>query len=87
MSSIERFLGDSPLRVVLKLVVLSFLVGIVMSAFGWTPWDIYFGIRDFIWRLWHMGFAALGRFGDYLVIGALVVIPAFIVIRILSWRR
>jgi hypothetical protein len=36
MSAITRFLGDSPLRVALKLVVVSFLVGLVMSAFGWT---------------------------------------------------
>jgi hypothetical protein len=36
MSAVARFLGDSPLRVVLKLIVVSFLVGIVMSAFAAT---------------------------------------------------
>ena len=34
-----RFLGDSPLRVLLKLIIISFLVGLVMSAFGWSPFD------------------------------------------------
>lgn len=87
MTAFERFLGDSPLRVAIKLLVLSLLVGIVMSAFGWTVWDIYYGLRDFILRVWNMGFAALGRFGDYIAIGAAVVIPVFIVLRILGWRR
>jgi len=87
VTAFERFLGDSPLRVVIKLVILSLLVGVVMSAFGWTVWDIYFGLHDFVLRIWDMGFAALGRFGDYIVIGAAVVVPVFIVLRILSWRR
>lgn len=87
MSAIERFLGDSPFRVFLKLLVLSFIVGIVMAAFGWSPWDIYDGVRDFVLRIWNMGFAALGRFGEYILIGAAVVIPAFIILRLLSYRR
>lgn len=87
MSAIERFLGDSPFRVFLKLLVLSFIVGIVMAAFGWSPWDIYDGVRDFVLRIWNMGFAALGRFGEYILVGAAVVIPAFIILRLLSYRR
>lgn len=87
MTAFERFFGDSPLRVAIKLVVLSLLVGVVMSAFGWTVWDIYFGLRDFVLRVWNMGFAALGRFGDYVLVGAAIVVPVFLVLRILSWRR
>ena len=87
MSALDRFLGDSPLRVFLKLLVLSFIVGIVMAAFNWTPWDLYFGVRDFLLRIWNMGFAALGRFGEYILIGAVVVIPVFLILRILSYRR
>lgn len=87
MSSINRFLGDTPLRVALKLVVLSFLVGIVMSAFGWSPWDVLYGIREFFVRMWDLGFDALARFGDYILLGAAIVVPAFIILRILNYRR
>jgi len=87
LSAFERFLGDSPLRVLLKLLVLSFIVGIVMAAFDWTPWDLYLGVPNFVLRIWDMGFAALGRFGEYIVIGAAVVVPVFIILRILSYRR
>jgi hypothetical protein len=34
-----------------------------------------------------MGFAAVDRFLGYLLLGAAVVVPAFIVLRILSYRR
>lgn len=85
--AVTRFLGDSPFRVVLKLAVVSFLVGMVMNAFGWSPLDIFYGIRNFVLDLWHMGFAAIDRFLGYLLLGAAVVVPAFIILRLLSYRR
>ncbi len=87
MSGISRFLGDSPLRVFLKLLVVSFLVGIVMSAFGWYPLDIVDAIRDTVLRIWNMGFATVDRFVGYLLLGAAIVVPAFIILRLLSYRR
>ena len=87
MSSITRFLGDSPLRVAIKLIVVSFLVGIVMATFGWSPWDVFYRIEDFFVGLWNMGFDAIYRFGTYFMLGAAVVIPIFIILRILSYRR
>lgn len=87
MSALTRFLGDSPLRVVLKLVVLSFIVGLVMNAFHWTPWDIYYALEDAVVYVWNMGFAALGRFFGYILLGAAVVIPVFLILRIISYRN
>jgi hypothetical protein len=82
-----RFLGDSPLRILLKLIVISFLVGVLMSSFGWSPLDVIYGIRDFFLDIWNMGFAALERFFGYFLLGAAIVVPAFIVLRLLSYRR
>jgi hypothetical protein len=87
MSALARFLGDTPLRVALKLIVVSFLVGIVMSALGWSPFDILRGIREFALGIWNMGFRAVERFFDYFLLGAAVVVPAFILLRILNYRR
>lgn len=86
-NGLTRFLGDTPARTVLKLLVLSLVVGIVMSAFNWYPVDIFYAVRDFFVNLWETGFAALGRFGSYIVLGAVVVIPVFILVRLLNWRR
>lgn len=87
MSALTRFLGDTPGRVLLKLVVVSFIVGLVMSAFGWSPMDVIYGIRDFFLRIWNMGFAALDTFVGYFLLGAAVVVPAFIILRLMSYRR
>ncbi|WP_026622013.1 hypothetical protein M728_000183 [Ensifer sp. WSM1721] len=84
---INKFLGDSPLRVLVKLIVVSILVGFVMTVFDWYPADILYAIRNFLVDIWRTGFAALGRVGDYLLLGAAIVIPAFIILRILSYRR
>lgn len=82
-----RFLGDTPLRILLKLVVISFLVGVLMNAFGWSPLDVLYGIRDFFLDIWNMGFAALERFLGYFLLGAAIVVPAFIILRLFSYRR
>ncbi|WEX08955.1 DUF6460 domain-containing protein [Chelativorans sp. AA-79] len=87
MSALTRFLGDSPLRVAIKLLVVSLIVGFVMSVFDWTPWDVYHGLRETILRIWNMGWAAIGDFFGYIVLGAVIVIPAFLVLRLLSLRR
>ncbi|MDF8353165.1 DUF6460 domain-containing protein [Ensifer adhaerens] len=83
----NRFLGDSPLRVLVKLIVVSILVGFVMRMFGWYPTDIYFAVRNFLLDLWYAGFAALARVGDYLLLGAVIVVPAFVILRVLNFRR
>lgn len=87
MSGITRFLGDSPLRVAIKLIVVSFLVGIVMATFGWSPWDVIYRIESLFIGLWNLGFDAFYSFWGYFLLGAAVVIPAFIVLRVVSYRK
>jgi hypothetical protein len=83
----NRFLGDSIGRTLIKLVVVSLIVGFVMTVFGLTPWSIIDGVRDFVLEIWHRGFSALGRVGDYLILGATIVIPLFVILRLFSYRR
>ncbi|MBB4009380.1 DUF6460 domain-containing protein [Allorhizobium taibaishanense] len=84
---VNRFLGDSIGRTIIKLIVVSVIVGFVMRIFGIYPYDIIEGIRHFFQDIWHKGFAALGQFGDYLLLGASVVIPLFIILRLLNMRK
>jgi len=60
---------------------------LLMAVFGWAPLDFVYGFRNFVLEVWHRGFAALGRVGDYLLLGATVVIPVFVLIRLFSYRR
>jgi succinate dehydrogenase/fumarate reductase cytochrome b subunit len=84
---LNRFLGDTPGRTLVKLIVVSLIVGFVMSVFGLDPADLLNGVRYFLIDLWYTGFDALGRVGQYLLIGATVVIPAFILLRLFASRN
>lgn len=84
---VNRFLGDSIGRTLIKLIVVSVIVGFIMNALGVYPADIIAGTRHFLQDLWYKGFSALGRVGDYLLLGASIVIPLFILIRLLNLRK
>ena len=49
---VSRFLGGSPLAVAFRLVLLSILVGVVLAAVGFDPWNIIQSIRLLFQRLW-----------------------------------
>lgn len=87
MSALNRFLGDTPLRVAIKLIVISFIVGVVMASLGLTPWGLLMATRDFLAGLWNLGFESLHRFWAYFLLGAAVVIPIFLILRILNYRK
>jgi len=82
-----RFLGDTPARTLIKLVILSFVTGVMMNAFDWSPRDIVDATVDLTLHLWETGFAALSRLAHYLALGAVVIIPAFLLIRVLAIGR
>lgn len=84
---LNRILGDSPARTLVKLVVVSLVVGFVMAFLGIFPADILNGLHRFFLGLWYRGFDALGEVWRYLALGATVVIPVFIILRLLSYRR
>jgi hypothetical protein len=58
-----------------------------MNTFGIHPMDIVLWVRHVFLDLWRSGFATLGKVGDYLLLGAAIVIPLFILLRILNWRK
>ena len=83
---LTRFLGDTPLRVLIRLVVLSFLVGLALSALNIHPYQIYRWLERLALHAYDTGFAFLGDAFSYLVIGALVVVPVFLLVRLLKIR-
>lgn len=86
-NEVNRFLGGTVTGTIVRLLVVCLIVGFVLSALGINPLDIYYGVIRFFGDLWNRGFAALGQVGHYLLLGAIIVIPVFIIIRILSYRR
>lgn len=83
-NAVNRFLGGSPLGVFVKLLLISLLVGVVLSALGLTPLAVVKFIVDFFQRIWNLGFDALGQFGDWIILGATLVIPVWFIMRLLD---
>ena len=84
---ISRFLGGSPLAVVFRLVLLSILVGVVLAAIGFDPWNILNSIRLLFERLWNLGFDAVNWLWRYFLLGAVIVIPVWLLSRMFSAPR
>lgn len=84
---LTRLMGGSPGQVLLRLVFLSFVVGIILSAMNLNPLDIFDIAVRFVERLWQMGFDALGNIGRYFLLGAAVVVPIWLLLRVLAVGR
>jgi hypothetical protein len=82
-----KIFGGSPLAVLGRLVLLSILVGVVLSTFGVDPLDIFRSMRALIESIWNMGFRAIEKLWGYLVIGAIIVIPIWLITRIFNAPR
>jgi hypothetical protein len=81
---VTQFLGDTPSRTIVKLAIVSLVVGIIMSALHFTPMDVWYAVRDFARWIYDLGFEAFGRIGIYFLYGAMVVVPVFLVLRIMA---
>jgi hypothetical protein len=83
----ERFFGGSPGGVLLRLVILSVVVGIVLSALGITPANLFYRLNLLMQRLYEMGFGTVEVVLQYFLIGAAVVFPIWLLTRLLSGFR
>jgi hypothetical protein len=82
--AITRFLGGPPLAVAGRLVLLSILVGVILAALGLDPRDILRSLQELITRVWNMGFDAVRWLWRYFLLGAVLVIPIWFVMRVLK---
>jgi hypothetical protein len=82
-----RFLGGSPLTVAFRLVLLSILVGVVLAAFGLDPWNIVNSIRRLFDWIYSLGFDAISGLWRYFLLGAVIVIPIWLLSRMFGAPR
>ena len=84
---VSRFFGGPPLAVLLRLVLLCVLVGIILHALGFDPGNIIESIRRMIEGVWNMGFDAVRWLWRYFLLGAIVVIPIWLILRFMRSPR
>jgi len=77
----SRFLGGPPLSVAFRLILLCVLVGVILHALGFDPGNIIDSIRRVIQSIWDMGFDAVRWVWRYFLLGAIIVIPIWLIVR------
>ncbi|HLC08877.1 MAG TPA: DUF6460 domain-containing protein [Methyloceanibacter sp.] len=78
----ERLFGGNPALVLIRLVVLSLVVGVVLTALGFSPYDIINSIRELFARLYDMGFEVVEKALRYFLLGAVIVFPVWLIARL-----
>ena len=86
-NQVARWTGGSPLAVLGRLVLLSILVGVILSALGLDPFDIIHSIERLVRSIWNMGFDAFRWLWRYFLLGAVIVIPIWILVRLFNAPR
>jgi hypothetical protein len=85
--TVTRIFGGSPLAVLGRLILVSILVGVILSALGLDPFDIVHSIERLLRSIWNMGFDAFRWLWRYFLLGAVLVIPIWLVMRLLNAPR
>jgi ABC-type cobalamin transport system permease subunit len=85
--TVTKVFGGSPLAVLGRLILVSILVGVILSALGLDPFDIVRSIERLILHIWNMGFGAVRWLWRYFLLGAVIVIPIWIIVRIVNAPR
>lgn len=85
-SPLERFLGGRPISVAIKLVVISLLVGFVMSVFGFNAADLVRGATEMLREALRDGAGVFRQLGSYVLAGAAIVVPVWLLLRLTRGR-
>ncbi|MEX0841328.1 MAG: DUF6460 domain-containing protein [Xanthobacteraceae bacterium] len=84
---VSRFLGGPPLAIVARLVLLSILVGVVLHAVGFDPWNILQSLQALFNRSWNLGFDVSRGFWRYFLLWAAIVVPIWLIMRLAKAPR
>ncbi|MCE4225710.1 hypothetical protein HCU64_18315 [Methylobacterium sp. C25] len=86
-SGLRRFLGGSPMAVFVKLLFLSVLVGAAMAMLGLTPGQLFWRLYDTGRAMIELGLDTFHDFGRWILAGAIVVVPLWLITRFLAMGK
>lgn len=85
-NQVTRFFGGSPAWVLVRLVILSVVVGVILAALGLDPSNIFSSLERLVRNLFSFGFEAFESLWRYFLLGAVIVIPLWLILRLLGRR-
>ena len=86
-NAVARFVGGSPVGVLLRLIVVSFVVGLLIESFGLDPASLFGEALRTARRIVEYGLTDMREVGRIFLTGAMVVVPVWLVLRLLGVGR
>lgn len=86
-NQLARWMGGSPFWVLVRLVLLSVVVGVILAALGLDPLNILASLERLVRHLFNFSFEAIERLWRYFILGAVIVIPLWLILRIANRGR
>lgn len=83
-NALENFLGGTPLNTFVRLFFISLVVGALLMWLELRPIDILRGVQAFFDRIYQLGFGAVKELASYVLAGAVFVVPAWLILRLLN---
>jgi hypothetical protein len=83
----QDFLGGSPLSVLVKLIFLSLLVGAFLAFLDVTPLELVDRIMRLLRSMFGLSFEAVRDIGRWVLYGAFIVVPIWLILRLLKAAR
>ena len=83
----NSFFGGHPLGVALRLALISVAVGVVLKALGIDLHNFFFRLNEAFRTLYDLGFGAIDWMLEFLLLGALIVVPIWFLGRVISMSR
>ncbi len=81
------WVGTGVAAIALRLAVISLVVGVVLSALGINANNLFYSINVLARRIYDLGFGSIEWLLQYMVVGAMVVVPIWLVAWFLGGLR
>ena len=83
----QDFFGGSPLSVLVKLIFLSLLVGAFLAFLDVTPFELANRVMRGLRSMFGLSFDAVRDIGRWILYGAIIVVPIWLIMRLFRAAR
>ena len=84
---LTRLFEGRPVVVLVRLLVASLIVGFILVWLDLKPMDLLRITQHMMFRVWDMGFGALNEAVQYILVGAMIVVPVWLLTRLFAPKR
>lgn len=79
--------GSNPVGVIIRLILISIVVGVVLDTLGINLRNFFDRFNQLLSNIYDLGFGAIDWLLQYFLLGAVVVIPIWLISRALGAAR